>query len=121
MGANVIEKHFCLSREIENPDSSFSMEPKEFSDMVRDIRLVEEAKGNVFYGPTEQEKGSIVFRRSVFTIKDIKAGEKFTEENVRIIRPGYGMKPKYLNNILGKSALYDIGRGVPVDDGMFEE
>lgn len=120
MGADVIEKHFCLSREIENPDSSFSMEPKEFADMVRDIRLVEKAKGKVFYGPTDQEKDSIVFRKSIFTVKNIKAGERLTEENIRVIRPGYGMKPKYYKDILGKRALYDIDRGMPVDDGMFE-
>lgn len=114
MGADVIEKHFCLSRDIENPDSSFSMEPREFTDMVRDIRMVEKAKGNVFYGPTEQEKDSIVFRKSIFAVKDIKAGEELTEENIRVIRPGYGMKPKYWNSVLGKIAVTDIERGTPI-------
>ena len=114
MGANVIEKHFCLSRDIENPDSSFSMEPQEFADMVHDIRVVEKAKGKVFYGPAEQEKDSMVFRKSLFAVKDIKSGELLTEENVRVIRPGYGMKPKYLGRILGKKALCDVGRGTPI-------
>lgn len=114
MGANVIEKHFCLSRDIENPDSSFSMEPQEFEDMVRDIRMVEKAKGKVFYGPTEQEKDSVVFRKSLFAVKDIKSGELLTEENIRVIRPGYGMKPKYLSEVLGKKALCDVSRGTPI-------
>lgn len=114
MGANVIEKHFCLSRDIENPDSSFSMEPQEFADMVRDIRMVEKAKGKVFYGPTEQEKDSVVFRKSLFAVKDIKSGELLTEENIRVIRPGYGMKPKYLSEVLGKKALCDVSRGTPI-------
>ncbi|MDE5864713.1 MAG: pseudaminic acid synthase [Lachnospiraceae bacterium] len=114
MGANVIEKHFCLSRDIENPDSSFSMEPQEFADMVRDIRMVEKAKGKVFYGPTEQEKDSVVFRKSLFAVKDIKSGELLTEENIRVIRPGYGMKPKYLGEVLGKKALCDVSRGTPI-------
>ncbi|MDE5779571.1 MAG: pseudaminic acid synthase [Lachnospiraceae bacterium] len=114
MGANVIEKHFCLSRDIENPDSSFSMEPQEFADMVRDIRMVEKAKGKVFYGPTEQEKDSVVFRKSLFAVKDIKSGELLTEENIRVIRPGYGMKPKYLSEVLGKKTLCDVSRGTPI-------
>ncbi len=114
MGAKVIEKHFCLSRGIENPDSSFSMEPEEFANMVKEIRMVEKAKGNVYYGPTEQEKESVVFRKSVFAVKDIKKGETFSEDNVRVIRPGYGMKPKYWGDIMGKTALCDLEKGTPV-------
>lgn len=121
MGANVIEKHYCLSREIENPDSSFSMEPQEFADMVQQIRLVEKAKGQVYYGPTEQEKDSIVFRKSIFAVKNIKAGEKLTEENVRVIRPGYGIKPKYYTDILGKTVVRDVDRGIPLSYDMFGE
>lgn len=121
MGASVIEKHFCLSRKIENPDSSFSMEPQEFADMVRDIRMVEKAKGTVFYGPTEQEKNSIVFRKSIFAVKDIKEGEIFSEDNIRVIRPGYGMKPKYWNDILGKAAQCDVNRGTPISSEMLGE
>lgn len=121
MGAKVIEKHFCLSREIENPDASFSMEPQEFADMVREIRLVEKARGRVYYGPSEQEKESIVFRKSIFAVKDIKKGEIFTEDNIRVIRPGYGMKPKYWRDIIGRMASCDLKRGMPLQEEMIGE
>lgn len=114
MGASVIEKHFCISRKIENPDSSFSMEPSEFKKMVDDIRTVEKAMGIVNYGPTEEEKENIVFRRSIFAVRDISAGEVLSEDNIRIIRPGYGMKPKYYNDVLGKKAIKDIKYGNPL-------
>lgn len=114
MGAEIIEKHFCLSRGVDNPDSSFSMEPQEFADMVQNIRIVEKAKGEVHYGPTEQEKDNIVFRKSIFAVQDIKKGELLSEENIRVIRPGYGMKPKYLSDVLGKEALCDVSRGTPI-------
>ena len=114
LGGSIVEKHFCLSREIENPDSSFSMEPAEFAAMVSDIRQAQKAKGIVSYGPTAQEKDNVKFRRSVFCIKDIAKGEKFTEENIRIIRPGYGMKPKFYPEILGKTAKVEIKRGTPL-------
>lgn len=113
MGANIIEKHFCISRKIENPDSSFSMEKDEFAKMVEDIRSVEKAKGKIKYGPTEEELNSIIFRKSIFVVKDIKKGEKITKDNVRVIRPGYGMKPKYYKKIIGKIALDDIEKGTP--------
>lgn len=118
MGAKVIEKHFCLSREIENPDASFSMEPQEFADMVREIRLVEKAKGDVYYGPSEQERESIIFRRSIFVVKDIKKGEIFTEDNIRVIRPGYGIKPGCWEDVLGKKASLDLKRGTPLQREM---
>lgn len=121
MGASIIEKHFCLSRSIENPDASFSMEPKEFADMVRDIRAVELAKGKVKYGAEKQEESSIVFRKSIFVTSDIKAGEIFTENNIRVIRPGYGLKPKYYKDILGKTATCDIERGMPLEWKMVNE
>lgn len=114
MGANVIEKHFCMNREIKNPDSSFSMEPKEFADMVRDIRLVEKVKGKVFYGLMEQERSNINLRKSVFVSNDIKKGEEITEDNTRIIRPAYGLKPKYYNTVLGKRAKKDLKKGNPL-------
>lgn len=113
MGASIVEKHFCISREIENPDSSFSMEKDEFKNMVEDIRSVERAKGTIKYGFTEEEKNSIIFRKSIFVIKNIKSGEKITEDNVRVIRPGYGLKPKYYKDIIGKIALEDIEKGTP--------
>ena len=114
LGAQVIEKHFCLSRDIKNPDSSFSMEPDEFAQMIRDIEQAQKAIGRVKYGPTEQEKTNIVFRRSIFCVKDIKKGEKITEENVRVIRPGYGLSPKFYPEVLGQTALTDIERGTPI-------
>jgi pseudaminic acid synthase len=115
MGAKIIEKHFCLSREIENPDASFSMEPAEFKQMVDDIRVAEKAIGKVDYSISEKEKESRIFRRSIFVVDDIKAGEKLTEKNVRIIRPGHGLKPKNWYKVLGKGAVKDIEKGTPLD------
>ena len=121
MGAKIIEKHFCLDRAIENPDSSFSMNPQEFAQMVRDVRQAEKAIGMVSYGATKQEKSSITFRRSIFCVKDIKKGEKLTEENIRVIRPGHGLAPKYYEEILGQVALTDIERGTPMAQSMIGE
>lgn len=115
MGASVIEKHFCLDRKVKNPDSVFSMEPVEFKKMVQDVRAVEKAKGKVYYGSSEQEKDNVVFRKSIFAVKDIHAGEVFTDENIRVIRPGYGMLPKYYKGLLGKVATANISRGTPLD------
>ncbi len=114
LGAKVIEKHFCLGREIENPDASFSMTPEEFSEMVKAVRKAEEALGTPTYKVTKQEENSIVFRRSIFAAKDIKAGEKLSDDNVRIIRPGYGIKPKYIDDILGMTVKEDIPYGHPI-------
>ena len=114
LGASVIEKHFCIDRSIENPDSSFSMNPKEFKQMVCDIRQAEKAIGIIKYGPSEQEKENLQFRRSIFCIKDIKKGEQLTDENIGIIRPGYGLKPKYYSEVIGQLALQDIKRGTPI-------
>lgn len=114
LGASVIEKHFCMDRSIENPDSSFSMNPAEFKQMVCDIRQAEKAIGCVKYGSSEQEKQNLQFRRSIFCVKDIKKGEKLTEDNIRIIRPGYGLQPKYFKEVLGQTALTDMKRGTPL-------
>ncbi|MEY8392196.1 pseudaminic acid synthase [Lachnospiraceae bacterium] len=118
LGASVIEKHFCLDRTIENPDASFSMNPDEFKQMVLDIRQAEKAIGAVQYGTSRQEETNIVFRRSIFCVKDIKKGERLTEENIRVIRPGYGMAPKYYPEMLGQTALKDIKYGTPLDFSM---
>lgn len=120
MGASIIEKHFCISRNISNPDSSFSMEADEFAAMVRDIRTVEKAMGKVKYGSMNQEKDNVKFRKSIFAVKNIKAGEKLTSENIRIIRPGYGLMPKYYNDILGKEATIDIEKGTPIQFEIIE-
>lgn len=118
LGAKVIEKHFCLDRAIENPDASFSMNPAEFKQMVLDIRQAERAMGIVQYGPSEQEQSNRLLRKSVFCTKDIKAGETLTPENIRVIRPGYGMEPKFFKEVLGQAALYDIKRGTPLKHDM---
>lgn len=114
LGASIIEKHFCLDRSIENPDSTFSMNPMEFKQMVHDIRQAERAIGSVKYGSSEQEKNNLQFRRSIFCVKDIQEGEKLTEENIRIIRPGYGLAPKFYKDVLGQTALEDIQKGTPL-------
>ena len=114
MGACVVEKHMCLSRNIPNPDAAFSMEPAEFKKMVDDIRDALEIKGKVQYGPTEKEEDNLKFRRSLFAVKEIHAGDTFTEENVRSIRPGNGLKPIYLKELLGKKAKRDIPYGMPI-------
>lgn len=114
MGANVIEKHFCLSRSVKNPDASFSMEPHEFKAMIKDIRTAEKAMGIVSYHLSEKEENSKIFRKSIFVTKDIIQGETFNEENIRVIRPGYGLEPKYYEDILGKKAAEDIKRGTPL-------
>ena len=119
LGAKIIEKHFCIDRSIENPDSSFSMEPDEFRQMVNDIRQAEAAIGKVHYGITSQEESNVVFKRSIFCVKDIKVGETFTEDNIRVIRPGYGLEPKYYEQILGMKAAMDIERGTPIVMGMY--
>ena len=114
LGACIVEKHFTLSRDIPSPDSAFSLEPHELKAMVEAIRTVEKALGEVHYGVSEREAQSRVFRRSLFVVKDMKAGEVFTEENVRSIRPGYGLPPKYLPEILGRRAVRDVERGTPL-------
>lgn len=114
LGACIIEKHFTLSRATPGPDSPFSLEPHEFKEMVEAVRVTEKALGRVSYEMTAKEQASVVFRRSLFAVKDLKAGETFTTENVRSIRPGYGLPPKFIDVILGKKAATDIARGTPL-------
>lgn len=118
LGANIIEKHFCLTREVQTADSSFSMEPEEFQNMVKDIRSAEQAIGKVHYGPTKQDKHNVDYRRSIFVVKDILKGEILTEDNIRIIRPGFGIYPKHYNDMLGQIARIDIKRGTPLNFNM---
>ncbi|GAG64423.1 unnamed protein product [marine sediment metagenome] len=120
LGAVMIEKHFTLSRKIKTPDSFFSIEPQELKNLVENIRVVEKAIGKVHYGVTEEEKQSKVFRRSLFAVKDIKKGETFTELNVKSIRPYYGLHPKYLKDILGKTAKKDVKKGIPLSWNLAE-
>ena len=118
LGARIVEKHFTLSRADGGPDSAFSMEPAEFKQMVQDIRTAEAALGKVNYSLTEKERESVVFRRSLFVVKDMKAGELFTDANVRSIRPGNGLHPRFLDTVLGCKAIMDITRGTPLAWGL---
>jgi len=115
LGACIVEKHFTLSRAEPGPDSAFSLEPGEFKAMVEAIRTTEKALGSVSYQMSAKEESSRVFRRSLFVVKDVKAGELLTLENVRSIRPGYGLLPKHWDNVIGRRATCDIGRGTPLD------
>lgn len=114
LGACIIEKHFTLSRAVPGPDSAFSLEPEEFRAMVTAVRTAEKALGQVSYTITPREESSRVFRRSLFVVQDMKAGEPFTAENVRSIRPGYGLHTRYLGQIIGRFATQDIECGTPL-------
>jgi pseudaminic acid synthase len=114
LGACLVEKHFTLSRSIPGPDSAFSLEPQEFQAMVEAVRTVEEALGQVHYGASKQEAKSRAFRRSLFVVKDMEAGEAFTEKNLRSIRPSHGLHPRHLNEIIGRCANRDIRCGTPL-------
>lgn len=113
-GANIVEKHFILDRNMGGPDSEFSMEPHEFKQMVNSIRNVEKALGKVSYELTDNVKSNREFSRSLFVVKDIKKGELITEDNVRSIRPSFGLHPKYLNEIIGKEVNKDLEKGTPL-------
>jgi pseudaminic acid synthase len=114
LGACIVEKHFALSRSTPGPDSAFSLEPVEFRAMVDAIRTAEKALGNVHYGVNPREAASRAFRRSLYVVKDVKAGEVFTNENVRSIRPANGLPPKHLGDILGRRAGRAIQAGTPL-------
>jgi N-acetylneuraminate synthase len=114
LGATIVEKHFTLSRAVPGPDSAFSLEPDEFRTMVEAIRTAEKSLGRIRYGLGSKEEASRVFRRSLFVVKDMKAGEVFTGDNVRSIRPGHGLPPKYLTQVLGRMAASDVVRGTPL-------
>ena len=114
LGARVIEKHFCISRDLGGVDSAFSMEPQEFREMVDSVQGAFESRGNVEYGAIGKEKDSVVFRRSIFAISEIKKGEIFSEKNIRIIRPGHGIKPKYYEDLIGKASEADYTMGSPI-------
>lgn len=114
VGARIIEKHFTLSRAIQGPDSKFSLEPDEFKAMVSAVRTTERALGRIEYGPVPSEQKSLIFRRSLFVVADIKAGEVFTPDNVRSIRPGHGLHTRHLGDVLGRRAARDVERGTPL-------
>ena len=119
LGATVIEKHFTLNRADGGVDSSFSMEPAEMRQLVVETERAWQALGQVRYGPTLAEEKSIVFRRSLYVVKDLQAGEKLSTDNVRAIRPGLGLPTKYLDQVLGKTLKHAVTRGTAVHWDMF--
>ncbi|WP_394249716.1 pseudaminic acid synthase [Vibrio profundi] len=119
LGACLIEKHVTLDRNGGGPDDSFSLEPQELEALCKDTKTAWQALGQVNYERTEAEKGNVKFRRSLYVVKDIKAGEKITPENVRSIRPGFGLAPKLYDEIMGKEVKENISRGTPVTLNMF--
>ena len=113
LGASVIEKHFTLSRDEGGVDSAFSLEPNEMKLLVEESKRAWQAIGSIKYGPTEKEKNSLIFRRSIYVSEDINKGEKFTTNNLRIVRPGFGESPAYYERILGKISPKDLKKGTP--------
>lgn len=120
LGAAIIEKHLTLSRADGGPDSGFSMEPAEFANMVEAIRMAERALGGVSYARTAEEQPNLVFRRSLFVVEDVEAGAQFTADNVRSIRPGFGLSPHLLSRVIGRRARRRVARGTPLALDMLE-
>lgn len=115
LGATVVEKHFTLKRSDGGVDSTFSMEPDEMALLVKESERAWQSLGNINYGPTDLEKKSMVFRRSLYIAEDMKAGEKLSDKTVRAIRPGFGLPPKYLEKVLGMKVAKDVKRGTPLN------
>ncbi|MCG8690863.1 MAG: pseudaminic acid synthase [Minwuiales bacterium] len=121
LGATVIEKHFTLSRADGGPDGAFSLEPAEFKTLVADARTAWAALGRINYDRAPSEQQNAQFRRSLYVVKDIAAGETWTREHVRSIRPGHGLAPKHLNQVLGRVAARNVSCGTPLDWGMLKD
>lgn len=121
VGAKIIEKHFCLERAAGGPDTSFSLEPAEFKAMVDGVRKAEKALGAVQFAITNKQKDSAVFRRSLFVVKDIQAGEKLTSYNVRSIRPGQGLHTRHYEEVMGQKASRSLSKGTPLDWDMIQK
>lgn len=115
LGASVVEKHFTLKRSDGGVDSSFSMEPDEMALLVKETERAWQSLGSINYGPTDSEKKSMVFRRSLYIVEDMKAGEKLSNKSVRAIRPGFGLAPKYLEEVFGMRVAKDVKRGTRLD------
>jgi len=115
LGGNIIEKHFTLSRQVPGPDTAFSLEPDEFRSLVEAVRQAEASLGRVCLEPGLKESASQVFRKSLFVVEDMQAGDIFTQKTVRSIRPGNGLAPKYLARVLGHKAKTDVFRGTPLN------
>lgn len=120
LGAVMIEKHFIINREIGGPDSSFSMDESEFTQMVRDVRMAEAAVGKVSYELTEKQKSGRCFARSLYVAENMKTGDIITDANVRSVRPGYGLHPKYLTEILGKRVKKDLSKGMRFSEDFIQ-
>ena len=120
LGGRIVEKHFILDRSLESPDSKFSLNPQEFKEMVQAVRDTELSLGKVTYELSAKSLKSRELSRSLFIVKELKKGDIFTEENVRSIRPGFGIYPKYLKEILGKKAAKDVARGTPLKWDLIE-
>ena len=120
LGARVIEKHLTLDRNEPGPDSAFSLEPAEFKQLVQSVRTVEQALGKPTFGPSKGEQASRKFRKSLFVVKDIAKGDEFTVENVRSIRPGHGLAPKFIKSVIGQRAAENIARGTPLTQSMVD-
>lgn len=120
LGATVIEKHFTLRRADGGVDSAFSMEPEEMKQLVAETERAWQSLGKVSYGPTESEKASLQYRRSLYVSRDMKAGDLFTRDNLRVIRPGLGLPPKYFETILGKRVKQDVKTGTPISWNLIE-
>jgi N-acetylneuraminate synthase len=114
LGASLVEKHVTLSRAIDTPDSFFSIEPQELAALVESARVAHAALGSVSYGPTEGERATSSFRRSLFVVRDARAGDRVTDDNVRAIRPGHGLHPRLRPAVLGKRFRKDVPRGTPL-------
>ena len=121
LGATVIEKHFTLQRADGGVDSAFSMEPQEMAQLVIETERAWQAMGKVHDGPTKKETASLVFRRSLYVVEDMKVGDTFTAKNLRAIRPGYGLAPKFYDHTIGKTAKRDIARGTPLSHDLIAE
>ncbi|TAL12163.1 MAG: pseudaminic acid synthase, partial [Nitrospirae bacterium] len=119
-GATVIEKHFTLSRTDGGVDSSFSLEPEELCALVVETERAWQSLGRVSYGPAAAEKNSLVFRRSIYISQDIKAGDILTRENLRCVRPGMGLPPKYYDMLIGRKVNKDVKKGTPMEWKLIE-
>ena len=119
LGAKIIEKHFILDKELGGPDAAFSIDKNEFKEMVKSVREAEQAIGKVTYELSEKVKRNRTFSRSLFVVKDIKKGEEFTSDNVKSIRPGYGLSPGYIQDVIGSIATKNLKAGTPLEQDHY--